>query len=58
MQESIAPPKSRLPASFRFAPRAACGCKLRGVRNAGIIKRLCNGGAKAPPFQELVRSPG
>ena len=33
-----APPKSRLPPSIPPAPRAVCGCKLRGVRDLEIIR--------------------
>ena len=33
-----APPNSRLSPSVRPAPRAACGCKLRGVRDLEIIR--------------------
>ena len=32
-----APPKPRLPSFARPAPRAACGCKLRGARDSEII---------------------
>ena len=46
-----AAPKSRLSPAIRPAPRAACGRKLRGVRDLEIIRRPCNGGAKASPFQ-------
>jgi hypothetical protein len=34
-----APPESWLPPSVGPVPRAACGCKLRGARDTGIIRK-------------------